>query len=333
LSIIFISTGRRDKKSQKKLVKIRLFALYVKIKEVNMNKASLLSALILLCISSLLNAQIIKAGSYKLYYTEFKNNNENEEFFYLDIEENNTFKIITPYSLSEFPLPDGQNLQHTFTGMLEENDDSIVFHFLNDGTLPHSTPYFGPPKLEIRINKRINENTEYYNGTISVMHVVKPFYFRFEKKSSIPLRIGLDFNTTQLLKTYLEFTQEISRRIKKENRVMDEIYNNIIGNSYKIDIDKNDSAWFTIIFHNKNEAEILFETKQDGVFQSTGRCTYYLYYNHDNVLELAIPHCIPTESGYVIVTEPIFNNQIIKYTGFFIYYNGSIPSSEMGKVK
>jgi hypothetical protein len=299
-----------------------------------LNKKQFLLIVILTCMVLCTSyAQIIRSGTFKLYYREFRNNNEDEEFFYLKIENDNSFKLITPYVFSELPLPDGQKIQDTFNGILEVNKESIVFSFLNDGSLPYSTPYFGPPKLEVRINKIIEKDTEYYHGTISVMHVIKPFYFRLESIPSMPLQIGLGYRETKLLKTYLEFDQEIARRIKKENVGIDKIYSKIIGNSYKIDIHKNHAYWFTITFCDKKEAKIFFVSKEDGIMESTGRCKYYLYYNHDDVLEMAFRHCLPTEWGYVILGEPIFTNQEIGYSGYFIYYGGNIPSSEMKKNK
>jgi len=119
------------------------------------------------------------------------------------------------------------------------------------------------------------------------MHVIKPFYLKFERINNIPLQIGLDYSTTKLLKIYLEFDHEISRHIKKEN----------------------------------------------GIIQSTGKRKYYLYYNHDNILELSFKHCLLTEWGYFILMEPIFTSQEISCTSYFIYYGGDIPRSEIGIVK
>jgi hypothetical protein len=296
----------------------------------NMDKKKLLLFLLLICILSYNSySQMIKDGIYKLYYTEFKSYTENEEFFYLKIEKDKSFKIITPYILSEFPLQNDEKVQNIFKGILEVNKDSISFIFLNDGILPSGTPYFGPPKLELKINKNIDRNTEYYNGIISVMYVKKFFYFKFESIKNMPLNLCLGYKTTKLLKTYLEFDTEILRRIKITNERMDEIYNKIIGNNYKIDIDKNNGYWFKVLFHNKEEAEIFFESKEYGIIASTGNCKYYLFYDHDNFLELAFMHCYPQEPGYFILTGLSIQNNKINYTARFIYYGGNIPRSKI----
>ena len=293
-----------------------------------MVKKHVLLAITIACLVSFnSHSQTISTGTYKLYYTEFKNYTKHEEFFYLKIDRDHSFEIVTPYVLNEFPLADCTKTQNTFKGKVEQNNDWIVFNFLDDGELPGGTPYFGPPQLEIKIRRANNTSAEYFYGTISVMCVIRSFYFRFEPIKAMPLDLGFPSSTTKLLKTYVDFGIEISRRIKSDDSGLDHIYNNIIGKRYKIGIHDLDTYWFTVAFYNRHEAEVFFESKEEGMLQSTDRQQYYVYYNHDGTLEIAFRHCMPTEWGYYILTEPVFEHQEIRAAFYYMYYGGDIPRS------
>lgn len=85
-----------------------------------MNKKHIICTILLVCIVAFNSySQVTPAGVYKLYYTEFKSNNEIEEFFYLRMKQDNSFEIITPYTFSETPFTDDQRPQDTFAGRVE----------------------------------------------------------------------------------------------------------------------------------------------------------------------------------------------------------------------